>query len=232
MIETIEHFIKQATQKLTENDLIDLSGNFLYSSNKTLQKGKIYLLGTNPGSPQAFGDPSDTIGDYIKKIATKTENAYLDEPKGTAANTRLKNNVVKLLEGCELNVREVCASNLIFVRSKDVNEIKISFDELAEKCWQVHELLIRNYVQPKSLIVYGNSGKSPFGFLFNKHFKVFGSRPVVATFDSGHGKNQCKWFETKLMGNPLKVIGVPHLSRCGLSDEAILKVRTLVNQPS
>lgn len=178
------------------------SGRVLYSAASTLKPGAIYLLGLNPG-----GDPAthcETIDQSLSDLPKRRVNAYLDEswagrPVGCS---RLQLRVRWLVEHLGYEVRDVCASNLIFLRSSDSSGS--SYPQAAELCWPVHEQILR-IVQPKAILAFGNSRVSPFRFLQARYFGA-----TLASFPSGHGDWQCSGFT---MPNDVRVIGLPHLSR-------------------
>ena len=178
------------------------SGRVLYSAASTLKPGPIYLLGLNPG-----GDPAthhDTVSESLEELPERHLNAYLDEswagqPVGCS---RLQRRVCWLVQQLGLSVRSVCASNLIFIRSGDSSGS--GYPQTAKLCWPVHERILR-IVKPKVILVFGNSGISPFRFL-QAHY---GATRLVS-FPSGHGNWQCFGFE---LPSGVRVIGLPHLSR-------------------
>jgi len=188
--------------------IASLSGYVLYSAASTLCKGDVYLLGHNPGgSPEKQSDV--TITASLDALAQKTINNYLDEAWTMASGRRfpiagapLQRRVDWLLNALELDTRQVAASNLIFARSIDAAGSR--FDELASLCWPVHERII-NCVQPRALLVFGNSSASPYGFLRAR----LGVRAEEA-IDAGHPPWQCRAF---IANSGLVVIGMPHLSR-------------------
>lgn len=190
------------------HDILNKSGYVLYSDSYSLQDSPIYLLGHNPG-----GSPQDqataTIKVSLEALPTKTLNNYLDESWETASGRSwskgqapLQRRVVWLLQQLGLPPRAVPASNLIFVRSVDASGI--SFFDLAQKCWDVHEKIL-DIVKPKLLLVFGNYDPSPYTFLLEK----FGAHHEKFE-ESGHGKWKCRSFKAN---EKLTIVGLPHLSR-------------------
>ena len=183
--------------------ILHLSGKFLYSSADTLKPGRIYLLGHNPGgSPLAKA--AQTIGLCLDALPHKETNDYLDESwKNQPAGTSFLQLRVKwLLQNIGLNPREVAASNLIFPRS--VAAAGIRFAELSEICWPVRERIL-DIVGPALVIVFGNSGESPYAFLRQKF-----NASSETTVPSGHGTWNCRTFDVR---GRFRVVGLPHLSR-------------------
>jgi len=192
------------TAKKALFDVLGESGGILYSSHETLKPGNVYLLGFNPGG--AGGNP---VEQSINTMLTNTANSYLDENwenhSGVWANGEapLQKRVQWVLESLGLNPRDVCASNLIFLQSREAADISFS---LAEKCWPVHEVIL-SIVKPKLIIAFGNSEVSPYGYLHS----MFGGKEEY--LPSGHGNWSVKGFSCKINGHPLYVAGLPHLSR-------------------
>lgn len=187
--------------------ILHRSGRILYSEGRTLQRGPMYLLGLNPG-----GDPTthnDTVGSSLKEMLQRTENAYLDESWRNCAVGRspLQLRVQWLLGELGFQTRNICASNLIFTRS--VSATGSGYPEVAELCWPVHEQIIA-VVQPKFIIAFGNSGKSPYQFLRQKLSATDEQR-----FPSGHGTWECTTF---VCPRGIRVFGLPHLSRYAVSN--------------
>jgi hypothetical protein len=192
--------------------LLQMSGEVLYSGAATLTKGEVYLLGHNPG-----GDPNNprfpTVGGSLDALPARTVNGYT----GTVWNGQtvpgahpLQLRVVWLLSTLGLNPQDVAASNLIFMRSRDAASSQ--YDRFAELCWPVHDWIL-NVVRPRLVIVYGNSDRSPYGFLARK-FAGMDSATDPQTCWSGHGDWACRSF---LVRGRFRVVGLPHLSRYKVS---------------
>jgi hypothetical protein len=183
--------------------ILDLSGKILYSSVDTLKPGRVYLLGHNPGG-SPLTKASQTIRLCLDALPQKVTNDYFDEswknrPVGTSF---LQLRVKWLLQQLGLNPREVAASNLIFPRSVAVAESQ--FAKLSEICWPVHERIL-DIVTPALVIVFGNSGQSPYAFM-RRRFNPSSETAVP----SGHGTWTCRTF--RVTGR-FRVVGLPHLSR-------------------
>ena len=179
------------------------SGRVLCSSAATLRPGTIYLLGLNPGDdPQTHA--AETVGESLENLPSRTRNAYLDEswggqPKG---ENKFQRRVDWLLTNLGSETRDVCASNLIFTCSTAAGDS--GYPQTATLCWPVHERII-SIVQPRLILVFGNSSVSPFQFLRQQY------QPLLVDFySSGHGNWRCQGFSTL---TDIKVIGLPHLSR-------------------
>src|SRR5437016_3951996 len=139
--------------------LLDRSGNILYSAASTLRPGPVYLLGLNPG-----GDPTghETIREMLERLPSRTANAYLDESwerQSCPGQAQLQQRVAWLLQQLGLQVRDVCASNLIFTRSKAT--AGAGYPQTADMCWPVHDTIL-DIVRPRLVVAYGNSSMSPY----------------------------------------------------------------------
>ncbi|MGI9076267.1 MAG: hypothetical protein ACR2G6_02915 [Gemmatimonadaceae bacterium] len=179
--------------------LLGMSGEVLYSGADTLRAGDVYLLGHNPGG-DSLNPALPTVGSSLAELPTKSINSYLDTQ--WSGRDTLQRRVIWLLSELEFNPRTVAASNLIFARSRDAATSQ--FETFAKLCWPVHERILE-IVKPRLILVYGNSGSSPFSFLRQK----FGTASWE-DFPSGHGDWMCRRFEVPGRFN---VVGLPHLSR-------------------
>lgn len=195
-----------ATLKHQLIDYLQESGSVLYSDNNTLQAGDIYLMGFNPG-----GTGGPALGQQIDLLASKTTNAYLDEDWSNdngswpAGEAPLQRRVIWVLEQLGYQPRNVCSSNLIFLQSRQAQEIDY---HLADVCWPIHQKII-SIVKPKLIIAFGNSGLSPYNYLNNK----FNAGHSSEFTPSGHGDWCIKGFQAEINNQNTYIVGLPHLSR-------------------
>lgn len=181
-------------------------GRFLYSELFTLDKERnFYILGHNPaGDPDKHPEYySDSLITDIRKWgrSPKPYNAYLDEiwppwcniPPGSS---RYQRNVQSLCKVIDICPRKVCASNLFFVRSGNINLHNKWLNELTLTClnnltkehsrnksmelrdtyknvhWRVHKEILE-LVKPKFIIAINNTAytiiKRILGFVENKN---------------------------------------------------------------
>lgn len=200
---TINELFAHAERSLAP--VLAKSGGILYSSVNTLTQGDIYVLGLNPG-----GESGPSIYEHLVALPGKVDNSYIDEswenragcypPGGAPLQRRLK----WLVESLGYDLRQICASNLIFMRSPDASGINYPMD--ADLCWPVHEQII-NVVRPKLILSFGNSSVSPYEFLRQR---FTGDEEWMP---SGHGTWMCKGFMAAAQGHKFYVAGLPHLSR-------------------
>lgn len=183
--------------------LID-HGEVIYSSHETLKKGDIYLLGLNPG-----GDGFISIEEHIDAMLTNTKNAYVDAPwpngqkKWSVGENPLQKRVNWLLSNLGYEIRDVCASNLIFKTTQNSGDLCFG---LAGLCWPFHELVL-DIVQPKIILTFGNSKESAYSFL-----RALYKGSEIAPQPSGHGNWLCKAFKTQINNKDVLVVGLPHMS--------------------
>jgi hypothetical protein len=192
-------FISDAKRSLSQ--VLHRLGGVLYSAADTLSQGDIYVLGLNPG-----GDDGPTIAQDLDALTTKKDNCYLDESWGTknrrypAGQHPLQQRLKWLIDALGYDLRRVCASNLIFIKSRDAGGVHYPGD--ADLCWPVHERILR-VVRPKVILTFG---KSPYAYLLQR---LAASDHAMS---SGHGSWKCRGFETKMTNRRLFVAGIPHLS--------------------
>ncbi len=211
MSELVTDFVREAEIQLSP--LLAESGKVLYSAASTLTQGGIYLLGFNPGGDPEHPD-SRSIGENLHALPGKKTNDYLDEswarPVGDPfrpGRHPLQRNLRSLFNSLGQDLRSVCASNLIFVRSKKA--VETQYSEYAGLCWPIHEMIL-DTVQPSTIIAFGNSEWSPYSYLCEQ----LGQGAAQATpFPSGHGNWVLRAFPGMYKGRRVSVVGLPHLSR-------------------
>ncbi|HEV2578813.1 MAG TPA: hypothetical protein VGU25_16535 [Acidobacteriaceae bacterium] len=214
-----ERNVAEIVQKANEflGPILDESGTVLYSSCETLKPGKYYFLGLNPGGSE---EGTTKIRQSLVDLDTSTLNAYLDESWCSDPDCKgcrpLQKSFKFLFEELGEDPYTVCASNLIFKRSRDEGDAR--YPELAELCWPVHEAILQ-VVQPHTIITFGDK---TFRFVA----KQLGGGSVQY-FDSGHGNWACQSLIKK--GSP-SLIGLPHLSKYALYNhrEVVEKIRSLI----
>ena len=206
---TKEEFVQNARDYLKEKGILEESGCVLYSAFSTLKRGRFYILGLNPGGTP---DSKDTIAQDLEELPTYNTNAYIDEAWGRyKPGKHPLQYQLKLLIESKLgeNLREICASNLIFRRSKNQNEI--NYPDSADLCWPVHQMIL-DIVKPDVIITFGNGSISPYAYLKNKYLKNNDSNSEKTKW-ADWGNWKCKAFRAKNEDHDTLVLGIPHLSR-------------------
>ena len=154
---SVSAVVEKARECLTE--ILQKSGTILYSSCETLKPGDYYFLGVNPGgSPE---ETKETIQSTLEELGALTkaayENAYLDQcwcgKEGCAGCCRPLQKRFRFLfkDVLEVDPRVVCATNLIFQRSR--SERDAGGWELAKTCWPVHDSSDRREIRTRELAV-------------------------------------------------------------------------------
>jgi len=213
--------LSQSSQTLSASEFMELlyeietllgqdihkSGESFYSSINTLKKGKYLIVGLNPG-----GDPKkilSSIKDSFQKIQNPEYNAYYENWLANGKKHRLQENLKTLFAYLEYPLRDVCATNIIYERTRRESDLTISKMEAYK---QILSKTI-NLIEPEVIITFG---RKPYNFLL----ELFPSYPhKTISIESGHSN----WtIELTLFALPqqMKVIGLPHLS-----------VYTLYNRP-
>lgn len=105
-----------------------------------------------------------------------------------------------LLGSLDYKTEDVCASNIIFVRSK--NAISLNFG-LAGYCWKFHVRIIE-VIQPKLILYFGISEISAYSFLKS----LLPINDAVVEIESGHGNWKYESFTTNLNNKEMNVVGI------------------------
>lgn len=210
-----------AKKKLEE--YLNVSGSILYSSHNTLRRGDIYLLGFNPGGESDGKD--NKLGYEIDNMLSYEDNAYFENWGNGAGCSPLQQRlfwIFKKLENDSYSLNNICASNLIFLRSTNVKELKEchkseNWSKLLDNCWKVHEKIL-SIVKPKLIITFGNGSVSPYSYIYDRYRD--GKEDLL---ESGHGSWKIRSFSAQLLDRKVTVVGFPHLSRYSPStkDESI-----------
>ena len=208
-IRTLIKDFKNLVRETLKEDL-SKSGTVLYSNYYTLKPGKLYILGFNPG-----GEPNSEI------LRDQTIDKDLESPEKWDRNYSeytqkwgnyepgkdpLQRSIRFLVEDVfNLPINEVCASNLIFTRSKNESELG-NQKETAEKHWKIHQKIINEIVKPQIIIAFGLEtfyfvlGKLSYdlGFFFPAEWSNWEIKAAV---------------NRRLFDKPLLILGFPHFSR-------------------
>lgn len=195
-------------ERLKQTGLADFPGKLLYSSLDTLRPGKLYLLGYNPGGDPA--EESESVASHLRHMPAGW-NEYVDaewRPAGIRrrpGSAPRQRRVQWLLAHLGLPVRSVCASNLIFVRSKSSAGLSDP-DRMAEQCWPVHRFILER-VRPACILSIG--GKDVWEFVC-EHSRML---TPVEPHASGHGNWQCLSARIELDRRQMTFVTVPDVTR-------------------
>lgn len=189
-------------------DVLGRSGTVLFSGAKTLCRGDIYILGLNPAG-DANKLSGNTIDASLNELCAREFNEYVDGCWGNkgAGNGKIQTRIRWLIQALGHDILSVCASNLIFRRTKSAEQL--DFPDEAHECWPVHRAIIET-VRPKMILSNGTGPRSAYTYL--RRF-IASDIASEGRFASGHGNQMCKHFDMILDGLTIKVVGIPHLSR-------------------
>lgn len=145
------------------------NGQILYSGIDTLRPGDFYFVGFNPAAdgtnPRLCEVPLDRQhwSAYTQQCwKHKHEESAVCSDAGRAPHQR---RVQGIMAELGLQAEETFAANLIFVESRNTEEIKEEIrNGLFETCWQVHQKMLA-VVRPKYIVCLGN-GESDSAFSF------------------------------------------------------------------
>ena len=197
----ITEFIDGAKRDL--GAVAECSGRVLYSSVDTLCPGRIYTLGINPGL-DPYGLDYRTIRASLDDLPNYRKSAYRDESWDLgvpAGSDPLQQNWCWLMTQLGFNLDTVCASNIVFARTRGGIEAR----RYVAACWPVHERILR-VVQPRYILAFG---KLPLETI-TPRLRNLG---LVDTFPARHQNWTCAVFSGEYDGRSVKVLGVPHLGR-------------------
>lgn len=155
---TIEDAVKQLPASLLRR-----SGSVFYSGRNAFTGSRpLYILGLNPGG-SPVSQANETIGRDLADWAVLPADwsAYLDESwQGKAPGTHgMQPRMRHMFDALGLDLRQVPASNVAFVRSSNEAALSSEKDTLLEQCWPVHEAVIRNLHIPAVLCLGGTAGR-------------------------------------------------------------------------
>ena len=127
-------------------DTLARSGSVFYSGRSAFSgPAPLYLLGLNPG-----GSPERQAAETVKADLVQFRSqpadwsAYSDESwEGRAPGTcGMQPRVLHMLRRLNLNPRQVPASNVVFVRSRNEAMLQAEKQQLLRTCWPVHAAVI------------------------------------------------------------------------------------------
>ncbi len=173
----------------------------MFSPPRTLRQGRIYLLGTNPGSSPM------TVNEHLDFwLRNPNRHVYIDGEPG-----RLKQQLQTLFPLLNANLRETCTSNLVFLSTPTA--AGVTDPQAQAGCWRVHQEIIR-IVQPTLLVVFGIGNPSPYDFIRKNYFSTSGRRLGTESREPiGHGDYCAEAMTAQIEGRPRLVIGLPHPAR-------------------
>jgi len=212
--------LDQIISKVNEIGIANEPGSILYSGDETVCKGDIYFMGANPGghSDQFSNEIEDTVKNQLeRKYVSSSFNEYFDAQwqrsggNATPAGQALLQKRIKFLfQNLELNLKKTLSTNLVFVRSPTLEKFHLDWNEAANRCWAVHEILLEE-VMPRIMIVFGDEAR-----LYVETKMIIQEEEVFEV----KSQNEIKFFHyrkgmipIKGKSKPLVLLSTPHLSR-------------------
>ena len=154
----IDRFVEEIPKSLKRK-----SGAVFYSGRSSFSSlSDLYILGINPGGSPP-NTPESSISKHIENVLYHKPPDWFDYKDGSwggkpPSKHYLQKNVLHLLKEAKKNVREVPASEVLFLQSQNVRELKKlyrkSYEELADECWPFHEAVI-DELGIRVIAVYG-----------------------------------------------------------------------------
>ena len=122
------------------------SGAVFYSGRHAFtSRARLYVLGLNPGG-SPVRQAGETIGRDLDVWRSGPErwSAYLDRSwRGRPAGTfGIQPRIRHMLDGLDLDPRDVPASNAVFVRTASEADLTTEKQALLAQCWPVHRAII------------------------------------------------------------------------------------------
>jgi hypothetical protein len=211
--------------------ILKRNGQLLYSGIETLRPGDFYFVGFNPAADGTNPILHKIQLDRRQWSAYKQQcwsHPHCNETCPKAGQAPHQKRVRSMMSALGLIPERTFATNLIFVESRNVAEIKkeIRMNGLFEYCWRVHEKILA-VVRPKYIVCLGNGESGSAFSLVRRRAKSI--RNVIPGGNKVEGQKHVglKSFDgtfalTNAADLDARVIGVPHPSRwncpAGLDD--------------
>nr|WP_314444393.1 hypothetical protein [uncultured Sphingomonas sp.] len=152
--------LDMAYLSLGSSGLLDRSGGVLNSAEATIRKGRMYFIGLNPGGAIEDGD-RDTYPTISESLALSRlgcngfdQDWSTEQQSYPAGQSPMQRRFKFVCRQLGLVYSEVCATNFVFTRSRDIDSHQ-SFDEDLKASLKVHKILL-DAVQPDFLWIQGN----------------------------------------------------------------------------
>ena len=133
--------------ELVPESMLHKSGEVFYSGRRAFGlPSELYVLGANPGGGPE-GMQASTVSRHIKQVLhdkPASWSAYRDEPwHGRApGKTPIQRGVMHLFKKLGIDPGEAPCSEVVFLRSRSLPELKGNYEQLAEQCWSFHQAVI------------------------------------------------------------------------------------------
>ena len=159
--------------ELIPKSFLNKSGEVFYSGRRAFSApSDLYILGANPGgAPEGMQD--STVSRHIDQVLYhKPANwsAYRDESwHGRApGKSQIQRGVLHLLKNLEIDPGEAPCSEVVFMRSRSLPELKGNYEQLAAQCWPFHQNII-NRLGVRLVVCLGKTA----GVSVRHHLKAY-----------------------------------------------------------
>jgi hypothetical protein len=220
-VNTIEEFAKFiAPELLRRHGRVFCSGRDAFARQAPVP---LYILGLNPGgNPEA--PTSETIEQNNKGIMAHAKwSAFCDEswagkPPGTHG---MQPRVRSMFNELNIDLRQTPASNLIFVRTQQQqNLLENNLMILEELCWQFHKTVIER-LRPQAILCFGRIAGLRVLVRLGQHLQQISLDGLPKMVDRFVEQNDRRWkSEGWEFPSGHKVIIATHPSRANWTDPA------------
>ncbi|WP_179506045.1 MULTISPECIES: hypothetical protein [unclassified Sphingomonas] len=163
--------------------LTDRSGSIFYSGQLAFSSPcPIYILGLNPGgSPEL--QAQETIGRDLMEWSQrpKSWSRYVDEAwRGQQPGTYgMQPRIRHMFDALGLDLRQIPASNVVFVRTNSEADLRLEANDLFSRCWHFHETVIKE-LEIHTLLCLGTTAGAWARSRLNAYVAVDGFRETNA----------------------------------------------------
>lgn len=189
---------------------IQKSGKVFYSPQTTLFDAKYILMGYNPG-----GDPkyfrTETIEADLDKWQLKEGNDYWSENWGRDKPSRLQTSVRCLFKSLDIDKSDIFTSNLNFVRSRSIQELKKE-PKVVDACAGIWRKFLSKCPARRILCIGVETGAD-----FKELLGATESRSD--SIPTRHGRVKAYLLTLAIGDNEYLMAVLPHLSRFAVQDD-------------
>jgi len=236
-----KEIILEIKNHLRKAGILHRPGRVFYSSYHTIREGPFYILGFNPGGSSEHENNTIEKDLEDRNKHNPTYNAYLDETWYRRNSKTGKPELIErgqdfLQKGIQClfreifkyDLRKVCASNLIFVRTQREVDIKDWKNLVCKHYWPIHEKIL-SIVKPKIIVSFG---RKPFDYLKQKFNYKKEYDPITAGWANWKIRAiYCEHEESganKLIKDRLLIFGFPHFSRYRIESDKLKEHRAQI----
>ena len=173
--------------ELIPKSMLHKSGEVFFSGRRAFGlPSELYVLGANPGgAPEGMQD--STVSRHIEQVFhDKPANwsAYRDESWHGRARGKspMQRGVLHLFKKIGIDPGEAPCSEVVFLRSRSLPELKGNYEQLAAQCWPFHQAVI-NRLGVRVVVCLGKTA----GISVRRYLKAY------TQTDEFVEKNKRKW---------------------------------------